>query len=126
MIDKEREKKSQKMDMSALNILMSQESDKKEDDDDDPFADEEAYKNMMARPLFNTDEDEEDQDHDDDEAKRKGVHWGSDVADKQRGDKKGGGMKSVTFDNRGSDGSTGIVALNMNRTKIGFDQEDYK
>ena len=74
----------------------------------------------MARPLFNTDEDEEDP-YNDEEAKRKGVHWGEDVADRQRGD----ANKNVTFGNA-SNNTTGIVALNMNRSKIGFGQEDYK
>ena len=62
MIDQEREKKAQKQDMSALNILMSQENEEKEEDES--VDDEAAYKSMMARPLFNTDEDEEDEDPD--------------------------------------------------------------
>ncbi len=38
----------------------------------------------MAKPLFNTDEDQEEEPSDED-AKRKGVHWGDDVEQHDRG-----------------------------------------
>jgi len=77
---------------------------------------------VINKPLFNTDEDQEDLEADDDEAKRKGVHWGDDVADHTR--ERARGQKTVKFGSAPDptkNKSTGIVALNMNRTKIGFD-----
>ena len=58
--------------------------------------DEENYKSVMNKPLFNTDEDEEGEDDEDEEAKRKGVHWGADVADHSRKEPKN---KAVHFGN---------------------------
>ena len=66
-----------------------------DDEDNSNLDEEERYKSAMERPLFNTDEDEEDP-YNDEEAKRKGVHWGEDVADRTRGD---GGSKNVSFGN---------------------------
>lgn len=77
---------------------------------------------MMAKPLFDVEEGEQDPESDDDEAKRKGVHWGADVNDYQRNVPRT--QKTVSFGS--SNPNAGIVALNMNRTKIGFDNEDYK
>ena len=76
----------------------------------------------MAKPLFNTEDDESDDPLDDpEEAKRKGVTWGADVEEKVKFGKK------VTFGaNVPAGQATGIVAMNMNRTKIGFDHDEYK
>ena len=124
MVDKEREKMKGKehTDLKDLSILLSQHSDVEEDEDDSNLDDESHYKSVMAKPLFNTDEDQDDEDLDDDEAGRKGVHWGADVADHHREAVRG--QKTVKFGS--NDANTGIVALNMRQTKIGFDQEDYK
>ena len=74
----------------------------------------------MARPLFNTDEDEDEQADADEEAKRKGVHWGSDVENHTRKDNIRS-QKSVNFSNAHNNPAAGIVAVNMHQTKIGFD-----
>ena len=60
MIDKERERlASAGNDLNNLSILLSQHDDEEESEIDD----EEAYKNAMAKPLFNSgDADEEDPD----------------------------------------------------------------
>lgn len=114
-VDKEREKNGQNVqDLKDLSVLLSQ-HDEEEEEDSNADA-EEAYKNAMARPLFNTDEDDEDASADEEEARRKGVTWGADVADNGR---KEGRQKTVSFGS--GNPNAGIVALNMNRTKIGFD-----
>lgn len=64
--------------MQDLSVMLSQHD---EEVDSEANDDEERYKNIMDKPLFDAEEDEEDFDSDDDEAKRKGVHWGADVAD---------------------------------------------
>ena len=66
-----------------MNVLLSQHDDEDEDEEDAQRA-ESHYQNVMAKPLFNTDEEEQDQEEDDEDAKRKGVHWGADVADNSR------------------------------------------
>lgn len=71
----------------------------------------------MAKPLFNTDEDNDDADSEDGEGGRKGVTWGADVADNNRNVVRN--QKTVSFGSNNA--NAGIVALNMNRTKIGFD-----
>lgn len=76
----------------------------------------------MAKPLFATDGDE-DEEIAEDEAKRKGVTWGADVESHVRENVRS--QKTVNF-NTNDDPTKGVVALNMNRTKIGFDVEDYK
>ena len=49
------------------------------------------------------------------------MHWGADVEEKVKGGKK------VSFGaNVPAGQATGIVAMNMNRTKIGFDHDEYK
>lgn len=80
MVDKEKEKRSKSSaDMQDLSILLSQHDDEGDSENDNSKVDdEEEYKNVMAKPLFNTDEDEEEEPSDED-AKRKGVHWGADV-----------------------------------------------
>ena len=95
-----------------------------DDEEDESAADEDDhYKTVMSKPLFNVEDGDEDSENDDEEAKRKGVHWGADVTDHHR-NAAPRTQKSVTF---GSNNPTaGIVALNMNRTKIGFDNDDYK
>lgn len=100
-------------------MLLSQHD---EEEDSEANDDEEQYQKQMAKPLFDVEEGESDSGSDDEEAKRKGVHWGADVADHQRNAPRT--QKTVTFGT--SNPNTGIVALNMNRTKIGFDSEDYK
>lgn len=78
MVDKEKEKRAKSQtDLQDLSVLLSQHDDEGDSDKDD-LDDEEEYKNVMAKPLFNTDEDEEEEPSDED-AKRKGVHWGADV-----------------------------------------------
>lgn len=116
MVDKEKEKMGSNNDLANLSILLSQHDDEGDDSESNLDA-EENYKNVMAKPLFNTDEDELDDDDDNEEAK-KGVHWGADVADHSRKEAKN---KAVHFGNAQSNPNAGIVALNMNRTKIGFD-----
>ena len=76
----------------------------------------------MARPLFATDGDEDDEVAEE-EAKRKGVTWGADVESHDRAGPRT--QKTVNFSHN-DDPTKGVVALNMNRTKIGFDTEDYK
>jgi len=80
------------------------------------------YKKMIDKPLFNTDEDNDDPDSEDGEGGRKGVTWGADVADNNRNAVRN--QKTVSFGSNNP--NAGIVALNMNRTKIGFDQDEYK
>jgi len=77
----------------------------------------------MAKPLFAPDSDEEEDAPGDEEAKRKGVTWGADVESHNRQGPRT--QKTVNF-NADNDPTKGIVALNMARTKIGFDTDDYK
>ena len=122
MVDKEKEKSKQSQDLQDLSVLLSQPDEPDSEQDDGSKLDDEAeYQNIMDKPLFNTDGDEDEEPSD--EEKRKGVHWGDDVEQHTRDDRVRG-QKTVQFGT--PDSNTGIVALNMGRTKIGFDQEDYK
>ena len=120
MVDKEKEKMGQNNDLANLSVLLSQHDDEGEDSSN--MDDESHYKSVMNKPLFNTDEDEEGDEDDDNDDKRKGVHWGADVADHSRKEAKNKGH-GVHFGNAQSNPNAGIVALNMNRTKIGFDND---
>ena len=103
-----------------MSVLLSQHDD---EDDSSNLDDEENYKNVINKPLFNTDENDESEDDEENDDKRKGVHWGADVADNNRKSDKG---KGVHFGNASSNPNVGLVALNMNRTKIGFDNDQFK
>lgn len=120
MVDKEKEKLGQNQDLQNLSVLLSQHDD---EEDDSNVDDEENYKSVMNKPLFNTDEDEEGDDDDEADDRRKGVHWGADVADNAR--KEGKGHK-VHFGNASTNPNVGLVALNMGHTKIGFDNDQFK
>ena len=105
--------------MQNLSVLLSQHDDEEDESEKD---DESHYNNMMNKPLFNTDEDEEGEDDEDNEEKRKGVRWGADVVDHSRKD----AGKAVHFGNAQGNPNVGLVALNMGRTKIGFDNDQFK
>ena len=96
--------------------MLSQHDD---EDDDSEKDDEDNYNTVMNKPLFNTDEDEEGEDDEDNDDKRKGVRWGADVVDHSRKD----ANKQVHFGNAQGNTNVGLVALNMGRTKIGFDND---
>lgn len=83
MVDEEKEKrKKQSKDMMDLSILLSQHDDDVHDEvdlDKELEDDEEAYQEMMAKPLFEADDDEQSMVSKEKEEKKKGVTWGADV-----------------------------------------------
>ena len=61
------------------------------------------------------------EDSDSDEGGKKGVKWGADVEDHHRKD----GMKRMGSNVSGKGGG-GLITNNMNQTKIGFGQDEFK
>ena len=127
MVDKEKEKrqKSQLESLKNLSILLSQHDEDVHGEDEELHMqedDEEAYQEMMAKPLFAADDDDmeaQSQSVKEQAEKRKGVTWGADVENHEK--------KQVTFATHSMNSNkAGIIALNMNRTKINYDQQDYK
>lgn len=86
MVDEEKEKREKsRKDMMDLSVLLSQHDDDVHDEvdlDKELEDDEEAYQEMMAKPLFAADDDAADEQSlvsKDKEEKKKGVTWGADV-----------------------------------------------
>lgn len=86
MVDEEKEKRAKsRKDMMDLSVLLSQHDDDVHDEvdlDKELEDDEEAYQEMMAKPLFAADDDAADEQSlvsKDKEEKKKGVTWGADV-----------------------------------------------
>ena len=86
MVDEEKEKRAKsRKDMMDLSVLLSQHDDDVHDQvdlDKELEDDEEAYQEMMAKPLFAADDDAADEQSlvsKDKEEKKKGVTWGADV-----------------------------------------------
>ena len=92
MVDKEKEKrqKSQMESLKNLSILLSQHDEDVHGEDEELHMqedDEEAYQEMMAKPLFAADDDDmeaQSQSVKEQAEKRKGVTWGADVENHEK------------------------------------------